>query len=332
MNPLYQAKKALSFLMACSSIEFRMLFQGFPIFVSFYDTSPEENSSNHSFLPDNSTPTTPHSSPYSQSSPIGAHDGVPTLGTKRQDRDICPNCGWRPVKEGYPCPQCFKMVSSISYREPPWKVIALGSLTGIIVISSLAIFLLILQISGSKSQPNYPYISVSPTPFKATLTPVPTTPTPTIHPTNTPKPIPTNTLVPIIGTLYIPANQGKPGTSALVTVPINAKLTITASGFATWNGIPNPMTCSTSRYTDPNGDSYPDTKKTEKCPSVTATGTIIDAPVGTLVGRIGDGPWFKVGSNAGFTSDRAGELYFIYNDNGFADNGGGYNVNFKIQP
>jgi hypothetical protein len=50
------------------------------------------------------------------------------------------------------------------------------------------------------------------------------------------------------------------------------------------------------------------------------------APVGSLIGRIGKGTWFFVGSDAVITADQSGELWLGHNDWSTDDNDGEYSV------
>lgn len=51
---------------------------------------------------------------------------------------------------------------------------------------------------------------------------------------------------------------------------------------------------------------------------------------GALLGRIGDGPWFFVGSNGSFTADRNGSLSLIINDGAVSDNEGSFVVEYSL--
>jgi hypothetical protein len=52
------------------------------------------------------------------------------------------------------------------------------------------------------------------------------------------------------------------------------------------------------------------------------------ADLGTLIGRVGSGPWFRVGTSANFTSPATGRLILMFNDRAccYGDNSGSIEV------
>jgi len=59
---------------------------------------------------------------------------------------------------------------------------------------------------------------------------------------------------------------------------------------------------------------------------------LASAPVGALIGRIGDGPWTLIGSQRTVRADRSGELWLAHNDYSPSDNKGSYAVAIQLQP
>jgi hypothetical protein len=88
-----------------------------------------------------------------------------------------------------------------------------------------------------------------------------------------------------------------------------------------WSGYPS---------TDPSGQRY--INGTPVGSKFDGTAVQPSAPIGALLGRIGSGPWFFVGSSGSFTASAGGRLYLLYNDAtwGYADNSGGYSVNVEV--
>ncbi|MEK7743268.1 MAG: hypothetical protein AAB578_02680, partial [Elusimicrobiota bacterium] len=53
--------------------------------------------------------------------------------------------------------------------------------------------------------------------------------------------------------------------------------------------------------------------------------------IGALMGRVGGGSWFLIGSNKTFTAPQSGSLYLAMNDSTYDDNSGGISVNVAVQ-
>jgi hypothetical protein len=156
----------------------------------------------------------------------------------------------------------------------------------------------------------------------------PPTPIPTIHP-----PTPTFTPVPIIGTQYVAAATAAPGISTGITIPLHATVDLSTYGIASFVSATN-ADCAHASYTDPDGNLYYETTKAHLCGKgpLGSTATMPSVPIGTLIGRIGTGPWMVIGIHKTFTAQTTGTLYLLYNDSLWNDNTGGYNVNLHIQP
>ncbi len=157
---------------------------------------------------------------------------------------------------------------------------------------------------------------------------------PAIRPSPTPQPpTPTITPVPIIGTQYVAAATPSPGTSTGITIPLHATIDISAYGIASFVPATN-ADCTHASYTDPDGNLYYETTKADLCGKgpLGSTTPMPSVPIGTLIGRIGTGPWMVIGSHATFTAQTTGTLFLLYNDSDWNDNTGGYNVNLHIQP
>ena len=134
-----------------------------------------------------------------------------------------------------------------------------------------------------------------------------------------------------------------------VHVSIGEVVNFFASGSATYGTEGAP--CLGRPVTDPNGNrtlysapagyastftSVPSGIGSVETPSVAGPipcGTKADlsapmpsAPVGALIGRVGEGAWFQIGSHSLVTSDEAGLLTLRYNDSVPGDNTGSYRV------
>jgi hypothetical protein len=81
--------------------------------------------------------------------------------------------------------------------------------------------------------------------------------------------------------------------------------------------------------TDPDGRRYLDGKQ---CASKTdPNATLSSRPVGFLIGRIGSGPWFAVGSDYSETVSRDGRLFLLYNEAFWNDDLGTYSVTIAVR-
>ncbi|MCX6020320.1 MAG: hypothetical protein NTZ05_01040, partial [Chloroflexi bacterium] len=67
-------------------------------------------------------------------------------------------------------------------------------------------------------------------------------------------------------------------------------------------------------------------------PKLDGNAPLPSAPIGALLGRIGGGSWFMIGSNRTFIADRAGRLSLLYNDTYRGDNDGRYEVMVTLNP
>lgn len=114
-----------------------------------------------------------------------------------------------------------------------------------------------------------------------------------------------------------------------LTVAVGDLITIQARGTIVY-GYEGGLAgnCAGLAATDPDGnrtvDGVPcDLKFDEFCPSATA-------PVGALIGRIGDSGWFRVGSNLVVRATRTGSLWLAHNDHTPTDNTGSFEVSVQI--
>jgi hypothetical protein len=129
--------------------------------------------------------------------------------------------------------------------------------------------------------------------------------------------------------LFLLAGQLPPGMDTNVDIQAGQVVRIVAGGQA-WYGNDAGPGWSGYASTDPNGQRYI---------NGTPVGSKFDgsavqpyAPIGALLGRIGSGPWFFVGSAGSFTASVGGRLYLLYNDAswGYGDNSGGYSVTVDV--
>jgi hypothetical protein len=128
--------------------------------------------------------------------------------------------------------------------------------------------------------------------------------------------------------LAVPAAQGPPGLDSGIDVVGGRALVVTATGRARYGSEGDP-TCSGLPETDPDGQRYLGT--TRCSPRIDSASALAGAPVGTLIGRIGNGPWFAIGSNYSSTTTTSGRLFLMYNDTYFPDNEAGYSLQVRPQ-
>jgi len=134
-----------------------------------------------------------------------------------------------------------------------------------------------------------------------------------------------------------PCASGSMGISALRETPTDTRidilagqqLTIHASGMATY-GLDSAPCGSGVMATDPDGGRF---LAGTSCGSKSDPASVLPtAPIGALLGRIGSGPWFVVGSNYSGVASSSGRLFLLYNDDPgyYSDNGGGYSADITV--
>lgn len=114
------------------------------------------------------------------------------------------------------------------------------------------------------------------------------------------------------------------GGSALltgVTFAAGQTFSVTVDPLQTWQFDPNPF------YTS-NADGKPGYAHSATAP----TGQTFTALIGTLVGEIGNGDFFAVGTNYSGTATTAGELKFFYWDSDAWNNLGSVQANITAVP
>jgi len=105
------------------------------------------------------------------------------------------------------------------------------------------------------------------------------------------------------------------GTITGILLSAGDRVTITASGIVT------------TLPTAPGSNATPDGNPSPCTPGC----ELPSAHFGALIGRIGaTGPWFLIGSNRGFTSDRPGVLILAVNDTVHNDNTGSFSVTVNV--
>ncbi|MBL1110697.1 hypothetical protein JK361_40235 [Streptomyces sp. 5-8] len=117
-------------------------------------------------------------------------------------------------------------------------------------------------------------------------------------------------------TVTVPAKT-EGGVKCGVTVQRDDIFTISASGRAQYDQGQTP------RVTYPDGTRYIN----DKFAGAHVSQTVLPgAPVGSLIARVGSGPWFAVGSCQTFRAQENGEITVAYNDRPgmYGDNSGEY--------
>ncbi|MEW2587868.1 LecA/PA-IL family lectin [Streptomyces virginiae] len=106
------------------------------------------------------------------------------------------------------------------------------------------------------------------------------------------------------------------GVRSGVTVRRDDFFTVSASGRAQYDG---------TRVTYPDGTRYIDDKFAG---AHVAQSVVPGAPVGTLIARVGSGPWFAAGCSQTFRAQEDGEITVAYNDRPgmYGDNLGEYSA------
>lgn len=114
-----------------------------------------------------------------------------------------------------------------------------------------------------------------------------------------------------------------------IRVAVGDKVSVTAGGSVLygWEGQPE---CSGRPELDADGNRT--LGAGHLCtPKLDGWSSRADLPVGTLIGRVGNGPWIKIGKSATFTADAAGELVLRVNDSNSTDNSGAFEAQITTQ-
>ncbi len=163
------------------------------------------------------------------------------------------------------------------------------------------------------------------TPPTATATPIPTeTPTP-LPPTPTATVTPTPTSTPIVGpvNVTVPAIDGWFDTGKHVQA--DQYLIFVASGITNlWDGKPK-------NDSTPGGE-HPDGQVHICHTSNDQTCLMNDVGYGVLIGRIGGGEPFKIGTNREILASVSGKLDLAVNDHYSPDNSGVYEATITLTP
>jgi hypothetical protein len=117
--------------------------------------------------------------------------------------------------------------------------------------------------------------------------------------------------------LAVPATQ--PYTDTGIDVSAGQKVTVTASG--TIHHAPGAQATAT-----PDGAPDPNLRQF----NVQVNGKPLDANHAALIGKIGDGTPFLVGSHKTFTADHAGRLFLGINDGGVDNNSGSFQATVSV--
>jgi len=118
-----------------------------------------------------------------------------------------------------------------------------------------------------------------------------------------------------------------------VSLEAGELFSVTASGSAKF-GFGGTDTCAGTPWTAPDGSRHGDDgTRCADFHSPNPNGVLVPgAPNGTLVGKIGDGPWFAIGTDYIGTAPRTGILTLAYNDDSHDDNSGTYTANISTLP
>jgi hypothetical protein len=134
--------------------------------------------------------------------------------------------------------------------------------------------------------------------------------------------------IPNIYTVSLDSKLGLPGLGTGINLTSGDRLTIMASGSATYHND------GSSPFTNPDavtaGNGCP-------CPPLRGSSVIPSEPVGELLGSINQvgaktsASWFRVGSSYSSVVSGEGQLYLIYNDWYYADNNGSYQATIVVE-
>jgi len=117
------------------------------------------------------------------------------------------------------------------------------------------------------------------------------------------------------------------GTRTGINLQAGQLVTIQATGATTYGNEGAP--CSGRPTVDPDGRRW---NSGAACPQKFDTSTPVPtAPVGSLIGAVGSGPWYTVGGSASFRASTSGELRLGYNDAFVTDDTGSYTVSIVVQ-
>ena len=124
--------------------------------------------------------------------------------------------------------------------------------------------------------------------------------------------------------VFVTAATDSPGIDTGVDLAAGEMLTVTASGLATYGG--DCCDCGSMPETDPDGMRY--NNGVPCAPKNDPNATLPTAPIGALIGKIGAGAWFFVGSSYSNAVSDAGRLFLMYNDvpGSYGNNRGGYDA------
>lgn len=120
-----------------------------------------------------------------------------------------------------------------------------------------------------------------------------------------------------------------PGMDTGVDLTTGVPVVITATGL-TYYGYQGGTECVGWPQIDPDGNRSLDGVPCSKTYNSLAVRP--DLPIGTLIGRIGSGDWFAIGSSKSFTPTTSGRLFLLYNECYWVDDSGSYSVNISVGP
>ena len=132
---------------------------------------------------------------------------------------------------------------------------------------------------------------------------------------------------PAVRMVFVDARQGPPGVDTGIDVTAGQTLVFAATGRASY-GSEGAPDCMGNPQTDPNGQRYLNTRICG--PKTDCNAILACRPIGLLIGRIGSGPWFAIGSASTMPAPNSGRLFLLYNELYWADNSGGYNVTIVV--
>jgi hypothetical protein len=129
--------------------------------------------------------------------------------------------------------------------------------------------------------------------------------------------------------LFLNATLEPPGLDTGIDVVVGQRLNISASGLAQY-GYEGELNCTGYPTTDANGERYVNGKNCGPKHDCSPFVVMPCQPIGLLIARIGDGPWFSVGSDYSSVANRGGRLRLLYNEAIWYDDSGAHSVTIRL--
>jgi hypothetical protein len=204
-------------------------------------------------------------------------------------------------------------------RSKPWwkgitRIVLACCLVPVVAFTVLASGVLSAS-SGSKVRGSSPGMGSSPSPR-------PSSPSPS-------SPTTTSAASPHTAHVEIPA-AAEGGVATGVVLKEGERLTVRATGTATYGYDARPPSCTGIPSTDPDGNR--NLKGVDCGPLLNYPTRLPSAPLGELIGKIAAGGWFPVGSEFSQVVSDGGPLTLAYNEipGAYGDNTGHYSVEIDV--